>query len=115
MTKNGTPRTIPLSSRAIEVLKELKKDAPGKYKCAGHVLWRYAIDWNYLKHAWVRLTKRVGIESLRFHDLRREGVSRMLEKGLNISEVSQVSGHKTLSMPQRYATPRAEDIELKLG
>lgn len=115
ITKNGTPRTIPLSSRAIEVLKELKKDEPGKHKCAGHVLWRYAIDRDYLKHAWARLTKRVGIEGLRFHDLRREGVSRMLEKGLNIVEVSQVSGHKTLSMLQRYAAPRAEDIALKLG
>lgn len=82
MTKNGTPRTIPLlSSCAIEVFKELKKDAPCKHKFAGYMLWRYAIDRDYLKHAWVLLTKHVGVEGLRFHDLRRGGVSRMLEKG----------------------------------
>lgn len=39
----------------------------------------------------------------------------MLERGLDIVEVSQVSGHRTLSMIQRYAAPRAEDIAKKLG
>lgn len=118
ITKNGTPRTIPLSTRAIEALTELQLDRPGSaasHPKFTHVLWRYANDRSSLKHAFARLTKRVGIEGLRFHDLRREGVSRMLEKGLNIVEVSQVSGHKTLSMIQRYAAPRPEDIALKLG
>jgi len=118
ITKNGTPRTIPLSTRAIEALQELQMDRPASdstHPKFGHVLWRYANDRSSLKHAFARLTKRAGIEGLRFHDLRREGVSRMLEKGLNIVEVSQVSGHKTLSMIQRYAAPRAEDIAMKLG
>lgn len=118
ITKNGTPRTIPLPTRAIDALKELQADRPASkadHPKFGHVLWRYANDRSSLKHAFARLTKRVGIEGLRFHDLRREGVSRMLEKGLNIVEVSQVSGHKTLSMIQRYAAPRPEDIALKLG
>jgi integrase len=35
---------------------------------------------------------------LRWHDLRREGCSRLLEKGLSISEVQMFTGHKTLSL-----------------
>ncbi len=109
ITKNGHPRTIPLSSRAVEVLSGLERKGD-------KVLWAFGKDRRCsLKHAFVRLRDRVGIEGLRFHDLRREGVSRMLERGLNIVEVSQVSGHRTLSMIQCYAAPRAQDIAKKLG
>jgi integrase len=108
VTKNGHPRTIPLSSRAVEVLRTMPREGD-------NVFSSFSKDRCSLKHAFVRLTKRVKIEGLRFHDLRREGVSRMLERGLNIVEVSQVSGHRTLSMIQRYAAPRAEDIAKKLG
>ncbi|RKT25489.1 site-specific recombinase XerD [Paraburkholderia sp. RAU2J] len=108
VTKNGHPRTIPLSSRAVAVLSGLERKGD-------RVLWAFGKDRCSLKHAFVRLRERVKIDGLRFHDLRREGVSRMLERGLNIVEVSQVSGHRTLSMIQRYAAPRAEDIAKKLG
>ena len=108
ITKNGHPRTVPLSSRAVEVLEAIPREGDNVFSA-------FSKDRFSLKHAFVRLTKRVKIEGLRFHDLRREGVSRMLERGLNIVEISQVSGHKTLSMIQRYAAPHAEDTARKLG
>ena len=40
---------------------------------------------------------RLGISDLRYHDLRREGVSRLFEAGFTIEEVAQVSGHRSLS------------------
>lgn len=40
--------------------------------------------------------KKLGIEDLRYHDLRREGASRLFEKGYSIEEVAQVTGHKRL-------------------
>jgi integrase len=50
-----------------------------------------------------------------FHDLRHEAVSRLFEKGLNIAEVSTISGHKELKMLQRYTHLRAEDLVSRLG
>ncbi|MBN7120355.1 integrase [Erwinia billingiae] len=41
---------------------------------------------------------KLGILDLRYHDLRREGVSRLFEAGFSIEEVAQVSGHRSLKL-----------------
>jgi hypothetical protein len=55
------------------------------------------------------------LRELRFHDLRHEAVTRLFEKGLNPFEVGLVSGHKTLSMLQRYTHLRSEELVAKLA
>ncbi len=45
-----------------------------------------------------RVRNRLGIEDLRYHDLRREGASRLFEKGYSIEEVAQVTGHRNLNI-----------------
>ncbi len=42
-----------------------------------------------------RVTDRLGIPDLRFHDLRHEGISRLFERGLSIPEVAIISGHQS--------------------
>lgn len=42
------------------------------------------------------MCKKVGITGLHYHDLRREGASRLFEMGFSIEEVAQVTGHKNL-------------------
>ena len=54
-------------------------------------------------------------QDLRLHDLRYEATSRFFEKGLNIMEVSAITGHKDLKMLKRYTHLKAEDLALKLG
>jgi integrase len=44
-----------------------------------------------------------GVEDLRFHDMRHEGVSRLFELGKDIPAVSMMSGHKTWTHLKRYA------------
>lgn len=41
---------------------------------------------------------RLNIVDLRYHDLRREGVSRLFEAGFAIEDVAQVSGHRSLKL-----------------
>jgi integrase len=109
MTKNGECRAVPLSSRAIAALEPLRArlDAP-----EGLV---FPLSPNAVKLAWQRIRERAGLPDLHFHDLRHEAVSRLFEKGLGITEVSTISGHKELRMLQRYTHLRAEDLALKLG
>lgn len=45
-----------------------------------------------------RERNKLGIEDLRYHDLRREGASRLFEKGYTIEEVAQVTGHRNLNI-----------------
>jgi integrase len=47
--------------------------------------------------------------------LRREGISRLFERGLGIEEVRAISGHKTLQMLTVYTKLRAEDLAKKLA
>ncbi|MBT9373121.1 site-specific integrase [Rhizobium sp. CSW-27] len=49
-----------------------------------------------------RACKVLGIEDLRFHDLRHEGVTRLFEIGLSIPHVAAVSGHRSWSSLKRY-------------
>ncbi len=45
-----------------------------------------------------RVRNALGIQDLRYHDLRREGASRLFEKGYSIEEVAQVTGHRNLNI-----------------
>jgi integrase len=45
-----------------------------------------------------RVRNALGISDLRYHDLRREGASRLFEKGYSIEEVAQVTGHRNLNI-----------------
>ena len=59
--------------------------------------------------AWIRVQGWVGgvgvwLFWLNFtsHDLKHEAISRMFEKGLNVPEVTSISGQKTTSQLFRY-------------
>lgn len=45
-----------------------------------------------------RVRNALGITDLRYHDLRREGASRLFKKGYSIEEVAQVTGHRNLNV-----------------
>lgn len=56
--------------------------------------------------AWQRACKVLGIEDLRFHDLRHEGASRLAEDGATIPEIQQVTLHESWSSLQVYVNLR---------
>jgi integrase len=104
--KTDTPRTIPLSSRAIGILNSLPTSISGKV---------FEIAADSVSQAFKRACKRANIDDLRFHDCRHEAVTRFFEVGLNVMEVAAISGHQDLKMLQRYTHLRAEDLVSKLG
>lgn len=46
----------------------------------------------------------LGIEDLRFHDLRHEGATRLSEKGMTIPQIQQYTLHSTWSSLERYVS-----------
>jgi integrase len=83
-TKNGHPRTIPLSKAAIALLTVQNGS------CDDSESRVFAITGNALRLAWERVKTKAGIEDLRFHDLRHEAISRFFGKGLSVPEVSRL-------------------------
>ena len=106
-TKNGDARTVPLSSKAMEVLRGLPRLENEKV---------FDTTYEAIHLAFDRACKRAGIKDFRFHDLRHEATSRLFdEKGLNPMQAKAITGHKTLQMLVKYTHLRAEDLVKLLG
>jgi integrase len=98
-TKNGDPRDVPLSKKALAVLAQLP---------AGH----FDITAPVLETLWRRAKLRAGVEGLTFHDLRREALTR-LSKKVDVLTLAKISGHRDLKvLLNTYYAPRMEDVEL---
>jgi len=109
ITKNGESRTVPLSKKAIETLRNI----PRKINDS-----RVFMTWKQpdsFENAWRRMLGKTTIKNLRFHDLRHEACSRLFERGFNIMETAHISGHKTLQQLKRYTHLKTEDIVTKMN
>ena len=56
-----------------------------------------------------------GLPDVRFHDLRHTFASRLVQQGVPLYEVMQLTGHKSLVMVQRYAHFAPEFQERAIG
>lgn len=114
-SKNGSPRTVPLSTRAFNAINALPRPINGRLFSSGYLSIHKAFKLAVTKAQATQPESVTFLRELRFHDLRHEAVTRLFEKGLNPIEVGMVSGHKTLSMLQRYTHLRSEDLVARLA
>jgi len=105
-TKNGSPRTVPLSPFAMQLLRQ------SGVKESGRV---FPIRADSVTQAFARIRAKTDIQNLRFHDLRHEATSRLFEKGLSATEVKMITGHKSYQMLDRYTHLNAKHIVEKLA
>jgi hypothetical protein len=127
-TKNGEARTVPLSTKAVKLLQA--KRGSNVLRFDGRIFdskpeaitvhFRKSVQCAYVMHSngvgpSGSMHKDKFLVDIRFHDLRHEAVSRLFERGLNMLEVSAISGHKSLQMLKRYTHLKAEDLVKKLG
>ncbi|ANH72289.1 phage integrase family protein [Ralstonia insidiosa] len=123
-TKTDTPRTVPLSTKALAILQKRQEAGEGV---------PFAMQEDAVTTAFMRAVRRARrvyeaacltegkppsarwLVGIRLHDLRHEATSRFFEKGLSVMEVTTITGHKTMEMLKRYTHLRAHDVALKLG
>ncbi|HRO63608.1 site-specific integrase [Thermomonas sp.] len=117
-TKNGDARTIPLSLPAVEALSRAiahpNRPANSDYIFFGqanvgqcHGIYSFWAGWDHVR-------RQAGLATLRFHDLRHEAISRLVEGGLGDMEVASISGHRSMQMLRRYTHLRAEHLVKRL-
>lgn len=106
ITKNGEPRTVPLSTQAMTILSELPRSLSG---------FVFPINGPAVSAAFDSARKRAKINDFHFHDLRHMAITKLAEKLPNLIELSAVSGHRSLAMLKRYYHPNATDLAKKLG
>lgn len=104
-TKNGTVRYVPLSLKAIEVLRRLDSTREGPL---------LGVKAGSITQAFRRAFKRAQLRNIRFHDMRHESTSRLFERGFNPFEVAAVSGHKSMQSLKRYTHLLASKLASRL-
>lgn len=106
LTKNGESRYVPLSTKAISILNSIPRSIDGRV---------FPVNQSSVSMMFTRRARAAGVYGVRFHDLRHTAITSFFERGLNMIEVSAISGHKTLQMLKRYTHLKAEDLAKKLG
>jgi integrase len=109
-TKNGSSRQVPLAGAATEELKKLlaakKAEKVQDLKPVGDelVFRGRGGEEASIRSAWDSAVKTAKLDShFRFHDCRHTAASYLAMNGATLLELSQILGHKTLSMVKRYA------------
>jgi integrase len=98
-SKNGEPRAIPLSKRALEAVAKAMSITENVFGEKGGWQLRVAnLEYNFRA-----AVKRAGLKDLRFHDLRHTFATRLVQSGADIYAVQRLLGHKSLEMTSRYA------------
>jgi integrase len=102
-SKNGTRRTIPLNTKAYELLAS-KQGATGVSKGPVFRTPRgNELKVRFLVREFCEARDRAGIPNFRFHDLRHTFATRLVQRGIDLYKVQRLLGHKTSHMTQRYA------------
>ena len=100
-TKNGDARDVPLSRRALAVWGQL----PAGY---------FELDARTIDALWRKARAKADVDGLRFHDLRREALTRLARK-LDVLDLARVSGHRDLKILLNvYYRPAVEDLAGRL-
>ena len=99
-TKNGHPRTIPLSTAAMAVIKAL----PRKEGCP----WLFANPatgkpFDNIKRAWKSATEAAGLPGMHFHDNRHAAIGRWVSNNVSLHVAGKIAGHLRSESTARYA------------
>lgn len=103
-TKNGDEREVPLSLRAIELLKILP-DEPNKN---GHIFHQTPsqMDANFRK-----IKRKTPIEDLHFHDTRHEATTRLAKlPGMGVLRLAKITGHRDIKCLMIYFNESAAEM-----
>lgn len=103
MCKNGEARDVPLTKKAVEILKRL---CDGKQEDQRIFLYSpYGITQAFRRAA--RLAK---VDDVCLHSLRHSAITRFAEMGLSTFQLRAISGHKSIDMLARYTHVKAKNV-----
>ncbi|WP_422846966.1 tyrosine-type recombinase/integrase [Acidovorax sp. M14] len=100
MSKTGKARTIPISSKALEVLQQLRRWKGCAYVVPNPETLK---PFANLYCCWNTARKRAGLPDVRMHDLRHSFASNLVNAGQSIYTVGRLLGHSQVKTTQRYA------------
>lgn len=102
--KVGNNQTVPLLPNAWDIVGRQMLG-----RVSGNL---FAVKAPSVSSAFTRGCTSLGIEDLRFHDLRHRATADFFRAGLDIPRVALLTGHKTWAMLKRYTDMKPADVHL---
>lgn len=107
-TKCKVERSVPLSNKAFRIVRALKLISSSTSTRLFHTLGSTdSVSSQFHRH-----TQIAGLVDFKFHDLRHEAISRMVlyKRKMNMFEIMKIVGHTNISMLDRYANLRGDEM-----
>jgi len=106
-TKTEEARTVFLTSRVREALKELPRFLKSAFVFTNP---ETETSWADVRKMFARACKAAGLTGIWFHDLRRSFVTNARRRGVPESVVMKMSGHRTRAVFDRYNIVEEDDL-----
>jgi integrase len=100
MSKTGTPRHVPLSQAAIEVIEKLPRFEKCPYLIPNPKTKK---PYDCIKRPWDTVRTNAGLSDVHIHDLRHSAASFMINAGIDLYAVGRVLGHADHQSTMRYS------------
>ena len=100
ITKNGERREIPINNTLSEIFRGITRRLDVQYVFFDSKTGKPYMD---VKRSFNTACRKAKIKDFHFHDLRHTFASQLVMAGVDITTISKLLGHKTLTMTLRYA------------
>jgi integrase len=101
--KKKRDERVPLLAPAVAIIEKSKK-------LNGNSEYIFPYNGKSVSAAFQRARNAAGLDDIRWHDLRHEGCSRLVEAGHDLITVSLFSGHRDLNSLKRYTHLQAKTV-----
>lgn len=96
--KHRKVQKIPMTPRMVEILTQRRQDTP---------MDQPLFVWN--RYKWDKARRSAGLNHFRWHDLRHEFGSRLLDQRVSLPTIQRLLGHEQITTTMRYLN--ATDVE----
>lgn len=111
-TKSGRQHTVPLSTSALKILKEIPKKEASPFILPGDKPGRHLVN---IDKAWVKIKNLAGLQDVKLHDLRRTFGSLLVNSGHSLYIIQHLLNHQSPVTTQIYSRllldPKREAVE----
>ena len=106
ITKNGKPRKIGLSVRAIEIIKSIPRNVSGEIFITNGTSW--------FEKCFKRAVANAGLKDFRAHDIRHCGATYLAEQGWSTQELMAQGGWSSAEMVKKYSNISSKHLAKRL-
>lgn len=114
VAKSKKERVVPIGTTRLRTLLEWLRVGPNRTPMADDRLVFLRENGDSVKSfrtAWELAREKAGLATVRFHDLRSEYASRLVECGVPLSQIRDLLGHCSIVVTERYDRVRLDSLK----